>query len=474
MSRPAANPNAVRTEFAKAGIPEDIVSKVLKQHKPYLRWDPDTQLRSALEVWVNQLGSQQLSARLVKCPSLLRHTPEHYSNVYTWLNHLGVDAARVQQKAPKVMTRQLKQVQSTVWAVQQALQLTDEQLPAFLKRHYNILLSSPERAVQTLSAVAELLAVPVTSKEMLEVVMVCDQRLFKRGAAEICRKVSFFCENFRGGQHAAKTALKQKVFCLSVELMIARAAELNALLGWSKDELNQRVNADPLMLARKPSTVAHNIRKLQAHSFSHIQALDMYASNPSMAGYDWGAPSNIEKLMFLMLIFQLSKEQIASKASMLRTSLERKLGPRSEFIYLSQGISPDMPLVSSGFSSWVEKGSDAVFATKFNDVLANSPLVYDEAFKRHWQQRWNFLTVEMGLSIADISGCRALLVISLPNILAPCWHSLTLLEVAQGLAGFRAIHHLTALATMSDEQFAQKFKMNVLPVVDGKVPSDMQ
>ena len=129
--------------------------------------------------------------------------------------------------------------------------------------------------------------------------MVCDQRLFKRGAAEICRKVSFFCENFRGGQHAAKTALKQKVFCLSVELMIARAAELKALLGWSKDELNQRVNADPLMLARKPSTVAHNIRKLQAHSFSHIQALDMYASNPSMAGYDWGAPSNIEKLMFL-------------------------------------------------------------------------------------------------------------------------------------------------------------------------------
>lgn len=462
VSRPAANFDAVRTEFSKAGVSEDVITKVLQQHKPYLRWDPETQLRSALQLWVDQLGSQQLSVRLGKCPSLLRHTPENCRDVYLWLDHLGVDAARVQQKAPRIMTRQLTQVQSTVWAIQETLQLKDEQLPAFLKRHFYSLQSSPERAAQTLQAVAELLAVPVTSKEMLEVLMVCDQRLFNCGAAEISCTVSFFCKEFGGGQRVAKTALKQRVTCLSVELMMARAAELKTLLGWSTNELNQRVNADPLMLARKPSTVANNIRKLQAHNFSYIQALDMYAANPGMAGYNWGAQSNIEKLMFLMLIFQSSREEIALKSSLLRTSLKRKLGPRSEFIYLSKGFSPDMPLASSGFASWVQMGSDAVFAARFNDTLANPPLVYNEVFKRHWQQRWNFLTIEMGLSIADISACRTLLIISLPKVLAPRWHFLTSLEAARGLAGFRAMHHLTALATMSHEQFAQKFKMDGL------------
>ena len=471
-SRPAAHPDAVRAKFSKAGIPAEVTTKVLKQHKPYLRWDPDTQLQTALKLWVDQLGSQQLSARLDKCPSLLRNTPEECGNVYLWLSDVGVDAERAQRKAPQIMTRQLKQVQSTVWAIQQVLQLTDEQLPVFLKRHVYSLQGSPERAVQTLQAVAELLALPVASKEMLEVVMVCDQRLFKRGVVELGCNISFFCEEFGGGQRVARTALKQSVFCLSPELMRARACELKTLLGWSKHERNQRVNADPLMLTRKPSTVASNIRKLQAHGFSHAQTLDMYASNPSMAGYDWGASSNLEKLMYLMLIFQLSQEEIASKASVLRTSLQHKLGPRSEFIYLSQGFSPDLPLVSSGFSSWVQRGSDAVFAAKFSKVSANPPLIYDAAFKQHWLQRWRFLTVEMGLSVADISACRALLLTSLPYILAPRWGFLTVLEAARGLAGFRAIHHLTALATMSDERFAQKFKMNGM--VYDKVPTDMQ
>ena len=473
MSKSAANTNAVKAEFSKAGIPDEVVTKVLKYCKPYLRWDPDTQLRPALQLWVKQLGSQQLSERLEKCPALLRRTPEECNAVYLWLTSVGVDAERVQQKAPKVMARQLNQVQSTVWAIQTVLQLKEEQLPAFFKRHVYSLLGSQERAGQTLQAVAELLAVPVASKEMLEVVMVCDQRMFGRSAAEIRRNISFFCEEFGGGQRAAKAALKLKVFCISPDVMRARAAELKAMLGWTKDELNQRVNADPLILSRKPSTVGSNIRKLQAHNFSSAQVLNMYVSNPTMAGYDWGTTSNMEKLMYLTLILQLSKEELASKPLLLRTSLQCKIGPRSEFIYHFKGISPDTPIVSSGFASWIEKSSDAVFAAKFNNASANPPLIYDEAFKQHWRQRWTFLAVEMGLSIADVAACRALSLTSVPNVLVPRWHFLTLLEAAQGFAGFRAIHHLTALATMSDECFAQKFKMAKVGLVYDKVPTDM-
>ena len=39
MAKPVANTDAVRAEFAKAGIPDEVTTKVTKQYKPYLRWD---------------------------------------------------------------------------------------------------------------------------------------------------------------------------------------------------------------------------------------------------------------------------------------------------------------------------------------------------------------------------------------------------------------------------------------------------
>ena len=61
----------------------------------------------------------------------------------------------------------------------------------------------------------------------------------------------------------------------------------------------------------------------------------------------------------------------------------------------------------------------------------------------------------MGLLAADISACKALLFTSLPHTLAPRWHFLTLLETAK--TDFTAADLLTALATLSDEHFAQAF-----------------
>lgn len=63
----------------------------------------------------------------------------------------------------------------------------------------------------------------------------------------------------------------------------------------------------------------------------------------------------------------------------------------------------------------------------------------------------------MGLSIADVSACRAFSYTSLPNTLAPRWCFLTRLEAAQG--HFRAADHLVALATLSNELFAEAFDM---------------
>ena len=459
-----ANTEAVRIEFAEAGIPGEVTTKVLKRYEYYLRWDPDTKLRPALQLWLKHLGSQQLSARLHKHPRLLCCTPEECNDIYMWLVSIGVDAEKIQQKAPLVLARQLSEVQSTVQAMQQTLQLTDAQLSAFFKRHLYSLLYSHERVARTLQTLAELLAVPVASKEMWEVVMVCDHRLFDPDPAEFHHRVSFFCKEFKGGQHATKAALKGSLYRMSVETMRARAAELKVTLGWTEGQLNQRVSRYPRILSFKSSTLAKNIQKLREHSFSSVQALDVYASFPGLAGYDWSSPSNVEKLDFLTQVLQLSTAELASKPQLLGTSFEQRLGPRSQFIYLSKGIAPDTPFGLSYYSSYI-KPSDVVFAAKFNNLLANTPLIYDENFKQHWQQRWTFLRHEMGLSIADISACRALLFTSLPT-LAPRWHFLTQAEAAQ--AGFKAADHLTALATLSDEHFAEKFNMVIVGPVYNK------
>ncbi|KAL3135101.1 hypothetical protein ABBQ32_008045 [Trebouxia sp. C0010 RCD-2024] len=79
---PAATTGAAKAEFSKAGIPDEVTTKVLRQYHYYQRWDIDTKLRPALELWVKQLGSQRLSERLLKHPRLLVRTPAECSVVY--------------------------------------------------------------------------------------------------------------------------------------------------------------------------------------------------------------------------------------------------------------------------------------------------------------------------------------------------------------------------------------------------------
>ncbi|KAL3162664.1 hypothetical protein ABBQ38_008709 [Trebouxia sp. C0009 RCD-2024] len=188
--------------------------------------------------------------------------------------------------------------------------------------------------------------------------------------------------------------------------MKACAAELKALLGWTTDELDERVTAYPMILTQKPSTVASNMQKLQAHSFSSTQVLNVFASCPSIAGYDWSSNANKEKLMYLRDVLELSQAELSSRPVLLSTSLARKIGPRSEFLYACKGISPDTTLAVSRLLSYLQSYSDAKFAARYNNLSASPPLVYDDQFKRHWQQRWTFLVCEMGLSYADICACR--------------------------------------------------------------------
>jgi len=65
----------------------------------------------------------------------------------------GVNVARVQQKAPSVMTREIRAVQSTLEALQQAAAFSDKWMCAFLHKHSVALKCGPEHVVGTLQSV---------------------------------------------------------------------------------------------------------------------------------------------------------------------------------------------------------------------------------------------------------------------------------------------------------------------------------
>lgn len=102
---------AVQAEFAQAGISAEATLKVLKQYKPVLNWDIETKLRPNLRLWLEKLGTEQLSEQLERLPPLLKGKPEECNVVFLWLSAMGIDADKVQRMAPQVILRKLNAMQ---------------------------------------------------------------------------------------------------------------------------------------------------------------------------------------------------------------------------------------------------------------------------------------------------------------------------------------------------------------------------
>lgn len=109
-----------------------------------------------------------------------------------------------------------------------------------------------------------------------------------------------------------------------------------------------------------------------------------FAARPVLAGYDWIPPSNVEKLMYKWCVLQISATTLASGPRLLGTSVACKIGPRSEFMYCSRPVSPDVPVGLLGCPRYLYKCSDSVFAAKFGGSSANSPVRYDETYRQQW------------------------------------------------------------------------------------------
>ena len=439
-SAPASEAAAVQAEFAKAGISVQATRKILKQYKPYLNWDIETKLRPALQSWLQELGTEQLSQQLQKVQGLLVCTPKEHGEVYAWLVSKGVSAARVQLKAPHVMTREIRAVQSTFEALQQAAAFSDAQMCALLHKHPVALAYGPERVLSTLKVVSALLQTPTTSDSFTLVIIAAHDRLFSMSPMTLLQRVTFFCQMYATGTHVARTAITRGVFVTPEPVMQSRAAKLQEQLGWDSEQLKQKLSALPSILNSEPSTIARNVQAMQAAGFSLSQVRAMCAKQSSLLALRWTSDTCVEKVQFVTLVLGLSLDDIAVIPKLMTCSVNGWLGPCVWFMYQTGAIEAPNTVMTSGLFGHVWGGSKARFVKRFSSPPSNPSMVFDSAFIGHWRQRWEFLRQHMKLSVETIAAHQDLLLASLPDRLAPRWQLLS--SIASKQADFKAEDHL--------------------------------
>ncbi len=451
----AGHANAVQAEFAKAGISAEVTQKLLKRYKPYLNWDIETKLRPAPQLWLQELGAEQLSQQLHRSRTLLIRKPDECSRVYSWLSSKGVDADRVQRKAPQVMLRELLSVQQGFEALQQAAAFSDKQMCTLLHKHCKALAYGPEHVFGTLQAASTILGMPMKSDGFKEVIISAHERLFLHSPATLHQRVTFFCQMYATGSHVSRTAFVHGVFVTPEPVMKSRATQLREQLGWDSKQLKQNLSAQPGILNKEPSTIARNIQEMQDAGFSPNQVWEACAKHPALLGTKWTSDTSVKKLQFLTCLLGLTLDDIAVRPHLLSSSVNGWLGPRVWFLYQTDAIQAPNTVITSGLFGYLKSSKD-VFSKRFSAPSAFPSMVFDSTFIDHWKQRWDFLRQHMKLSVEVIAAHQDLLLSCLPDKLAPRWQLLSRLASEQ--AGFKAEDHLTALAILSDQEFVQAFQ----------------
>ena len=218
-----------------------------------------------------------------------------------------------------------------------------------------------------------------------------------------------------------------------------------------------KLSAFPKNLNLEPSTVACNVHDMQGAGFSLTQVWAMCTQHPALLTRKWTSDISVEKLQFLTCLLSLTLGDIPARPKLLTYSVNSSLGPRVWFLYQTGAIKTPNTIVASGLTSYLNY-SKALFRKRSSAQSVFPDMVFDTAFVDHWKQRWEFLRRRMNLSVETIAAHQALLLTSLPERLAPRWQLLSRLASEQ--AAFMAEYHLTALATLSDQDFAQAIQAN--------------
>lgn len=448
----ASSDAAVRNAFAKAGLSDQTSDKVLSRYPCYLRWNVDAKLNPALQQWLQELGPTELPTRLQQNPQLLLSNPAKAKVVSLWLKSQGVDAAQIQDKESRIFARNLSAIQESVSVFREVARFSNEQVPRLLHRHFAALQCEPRRILQSLECVARLLGVPVASDKLRSVVK---KRLFRASAVTLERRIMWFCETLGVGSSVAERAIKAGLCSLSEEDMQAKAMKLQTMLHWSQAQLSRILSRSPLLLQYAPDRVAINMQALQTCGFTTSQVLHICTQKCNLLRCNWSSSINIEKLQFCKVVLGLTLDDMAADPSILTYSLTTRLGPRASFLLETNLVDTLQSIPISGRFSSVLYYTDIRFSRICEKMHSDCSVSYNGMYVQQWQRRWSFLRQEMQLPMEAIAAHEQLLFASLPDTLAPRWQVLTQLAAKQ--ADFRAVDHLQALATLSDQDFAKTF-----------------
>ena len=441
---------AVRAALLHAGLPNATISKMFKYHPWYRNWDVDTKLHHSLKLWLQELGPEGLDAQLLRFPYMLTRTPQDMRDLCLWLLSLGIDADKALRRTPMLASYQLHTLQGKVDAFH-AYNLPG--LVPFVLRHPQALASSPDIVFQLYSAVAEILDVDPASTDAAIFLNSGKSRAFVQiTAAEMKNRMSFFWHCFAANPATVRQALKYCVFNLEPGIMEERAQFLKKMLGLSTAELNK--------LLKTPQLLNHMSDNLQAHlksfyelGFSQAHMKAMCLTQPSLLLLDMTSTANVETWSFLTAILKMSVSGLAARPGVFTFSLANRLGPRHAFIVrlLTSGAmcqhmyNAVQPLIYG-------RQTDADFVETLARHLKTDPGGYTIGFKQLWHERWEYLRQQDDIAITDIGAHQSLLIASVEGVLKPR------LVVLRGLAAhqtdFCLIDHLTAAATMSNEDFA--------------------
>ena len=230
------------------------------------------------------------------------------------------------------MTREIRAVQSTFEALQQAAAFSDKQMCTLLHKHFVALACGPKRVLGTLQVVSSMLDMPMISESFRQSILAAHTRLFELSSESLHQRVAFFCQTYATGTHVARTANTMGVFVTPEPVMQARAANLQEQLGWDSEQLKQKLSGQPNILSYEISKIARNGQAMQGAGFSQTQVWEMCTQQPALLGRKWTSDTNVEKLQFLTLLLSLTLDDIAARPQLLAHSVSGFLGPRVWFL----------------------------------------------------------------------------------------------------------------------------------------------
>ena len=183
----------------------------------------------------------------------------------------------------------------------------------------------------------------------------------------------------------------------------------------------------------------------------------MSLQQPTILPLNFASVQMTEKWKFLTRVMSCDLDTLVACPRMLTCSVHNVLGPRHAFVLqlVCDGI-----LTQEASKKWLYKRcyeSEVQAQRAFTHVSTRR---YEGEFKRQWRHRWLYLTEkqQQGFSIEDIAAHEMVLLASVKDTLGPRLSFLRALAVQQ--SSVSSINNLTAVATLTDEEFAAAFKVS--------------